>query len=340
MEVADLKRARISLLSLGGTIAMTGEKGERVVPTLASESLLAGLPEVGEIADVDTDPVRQVPGAHLVQDDLLELANVIQSRFEAGGDGVVVTQGTDTLEESAFALDSILVGDGPVVVTGALRNPSMVGSDGPANLLAAIRTAASPQARGSGVLVVMNDEIHSARFVRKVHTSNPAAFGSPLTGPIGWVTEGMVRIVTLPARSPSIGIPHGDRERPVALLRLWLGDDGRLVRMVPDMGYEGLVVEGFGGGHVPATLAETLGELTSEMPVVLASRTGTGEILERTYGFTGSETDLLERGLISAGYLDGLKARILLSLLLRSGMTRDDVPAAFRIRSTASLSME
>lgn len=333
-----MQRARVSLLSLGGTIAMTGEKGERVVPTLVSESLLAALPLIGEIVDIETASVRQVPGAHLVQDDVLELATLIESRFEAGTDGVIVTQGTDTLEESAFALDSILPGDGPVVMTGALRNPSMVGSDGPANLLAAIRTAASPGARGLGVLVVMNDEIHSARFVRKVHTSSPAAFASPLTGPIGWMTEGTVRIAARPARPPGIRIPDRHPERPVALVRLWLGDDGQLIRAVRDLGYEGLVVEGFGGGHVPAAMAETLGSLASVMPVVLASRTGTGEILQRTYGFTGSEIDLLERGLIPAGYLDGLKARILLSLLLRSGMTRDEVPTAFRLRSTASLS--
>jgi L-asparaginase len=333
-----MKRPRISLLSLGGTIAMTGEKGERVVPTLAGESLLGGLPQVGEIADVEADSFRQVPGAHLAQDDLLELAKLIESRFEAGTDGVVITQGTDTLEESAFALDSILTGDGPVVMTGALRNPSMVGSDGPANLLSAIRTGASPEARGLGVLVVMNDEIHSARFVRKVHTSSPAAFASPLTGSIGWVTEGTVRVVTRPARPPGIRIPDGHPERPVALLRLWLGDEGRLVRAVQDLSYEGLVVEGFGGGHVPATMAETLGSLTSIMPVVLASRTGTGEILHRTYGFDGSEIDLLERGLIPAGYLDGLKARMLLSLLLRSGVTRNDVRMAFDLRSTASFS--
>jgi len=333
-----MQRARVSLLSLGGTIAMTGEKGERVVPTLASESLLAALPLIGEIVDIETASVRQVPGAHLVQDDVLELATMIESRFEAGTDGVIVTQGTDTLEESAFALDSILLGDGPVVMTGALRNPSMVGSDGPANLLAAIRTAASPGARGLGVLVVMNDEIHSARFVRKVHTSSPAAFASPLTGPIGWMTEGTARIVARPVRPPSIRIPDGHPERPVALVRLWLGDEGHLIRAVQDLGYEGLVVEGFGGGHVPAPMAETLGSLASVMPVVLASRTGTGEILQRTYGFTGSEIDLLERGLIPAGYLDGLKARILLSLLLRAGMTRDDIPTAFRLHSTAALS--
>jgi L-asparaginase len=317
---------------------MTGEKGERVVPTLASESLLAGLPEIGEIADVEADSVRQVPGAHLVQDDLLELARLIESRFDAGTDGVVVTQGTDTLEESAFVLDSILPGNGAVVMTGALRNPSMVGSDGPANLLAAIRTAASPGARGLGVLVVMNDEIHSARFVRKVHASSPAAFASPLTGAIGWVTEGTVRVVAQPARPPGLRIPDRQPEHPVALVRLWLGDEGRLIRAVRDAGYEGLVVEGFGGGHVPVAMAETLGSLASVMPVVLASRTGTGEILQRTYGFPGSEVDLLERGLIPAGYLDGLKARILLSLLLRTGMTRGDIPPAFRLRSTASLS--
>jgi L-asparaginase len=332
-----MKRARVSLLSLGGTIAMTGERGERVVPTLAIETLMAALPQIDEIADVESDSVRQVPGAHLVQDDLLELARTIESRFEAGTDGVVVTQGTDTLEESAFALDSVLAGEGPVVMTGALRNPSMVGADGPANLLAAIRTAASPGARGLGVLVVMNDEIHSARFVRKVHTSSPAAFASPMTGPIGWVTEATVRIAARPTRPPSIQIPDRHPERPVALVRLWLGDDGQLIRAVRDLGYEGLVVEGFGGGHVPAAMAETLGSLASVMPVVLASRTGTGEILQRTYGFTGSEIDLLERGLIPAGYLDGLKARILLSLLLRRGVATDDIPAVFRLHSTASL---
>lgn len=333
-----MKRARVSLLSMGGTIAMTGEKGERVVPTLASESLLAGLPQISEIGDIESASVRQVPGAHLVQDDLLELATMIESRFEAGTDGVIVTQGTDTLEESAFALDSILPGDGPVVMTGALRNPSMVGSDGPANLLAAIRTAASPEARGLGVVVVMNDEIHSARFVRKVHTSSPAAFASPLTGPVGWMSEGTARIVARPPRPPRIRIPDGHPERPVALVRLWLGDEGQIIRAVRDLGYEGLVVEGFGGGHVPAAMAETLGALASVMPVVLASRTGTGEILQRTYGFTGSEIDLLERGLIPAGYLDGLKARILLSLLLRSGMSSDEVPTTFQLHSTISRS--
>lgn len=333
-----IERARISLLSLGGTIAMTGEKGERVVPTLASESLLVRLPQIGELADVETSSFRQVPGAHLVLDDLLELAKMIESRFEAGTDGAVVTQGTDTLEESAFALDSILAGDGPVVMTGAMRNPSMVGSDGPANLLSAIRVGASPEARGLGVLVVMNDEIHSARSVRKVHTSSPGAFASPLTGPIGWVTEGTVRIVARPARPLRILIPDGHPERAVALVKLGLGDGGQLIRAVRDLGYEGLVVEGFGGGHVPAAMAETLGSLASVMPVVLASRTGTGEILQRTYGFAGSEVDLLERGLIPAGYLDGLKARILLSLLLRSGMTPDEVRMGFLLRSTASLS--
>lgn len=327
---------RVNLISLGGTISMTGERGERVVPALTTESILASVPQVGDIADIEAVSLRQLPGAHLVEDDVIELAGVIESRVRGGTEAIVVTQGTDTLEESAFVLESILSVNAPVVLTGALRNPGMVGADGPANLMGAVLTAASASARGLGVLVVMNDEIHSARFVRKVHASRPSAFASPLTGPIGWVSEGNVRIVARPARTPSLSIPQGSRARAVALLKAGLGDDGRLVRVARNLGFEGLVMEGFGGGHVPPGMADALEAVALVMPVVLASRTGSGEVLQRTYGFIGSEVDLLSRGLISAGYLDGLKARLLLSLLLRTGATQLDVIQAFRDRSIVS----
>ena len=220
-------------------------------------------------------------------------------------------------------------GDAPVVVTGAMRNPTLPGADGPANLLSSVRVAASGVARGLGTLVVFNDEIHAAQFVRKTHTQSPATFASSPTGPLGYLSEGTPRIMTRPARRHRVDVPEGSRDRPVALLTSFLGDDGRLLAHIGRLGYEGLVVEALGGGHVPSVAVEPLAALAGEMPVVLASRTGGGEVLRRTYGFPGSETDLLERGLINAGPLDGPKARLLLSLLLRSEASREEISAIF-----------
>lgn len=216
-----------------------------------------------------------------------------------------------------------------MVVTGAMRNPSLPGADGPANLLAAARVAASDVARGLGTLVVLNDEIHAARYVQKTHTSNPGAFRSPLAGPIGWISEGIPRIAMRPAASHHLVVSTETRPRPVALLSVTLGDDGRLLRAVGDLGYVGLVIEGLGGGHVPAWMVPDLARLAGTMPVVLASRTRRGESPRRTYGFPGSETDLLGRGLIGAGSLDGPKARLLLSLLLRTGAERPEIVKTF-----------
>jgi L-asparaginase len=165
--------------------------------------------------------------------------------------------------------------------------------------------------------------------VQKTHTSNPATFRSPLTGPIGWIAEGNVRVATRPVRHHHITVPEETQSRHVALYTVSLGDDGRLLSTIGQSGYEGLVIEAFGAGHVPSVMAEPLGNLAGEMPVVLASRTGGGEVLRNTYGFTGSETDLLERGLINAGMLDGPKARLFLSLLLRSGAGKQEVAGAF-----------
>ena len=179
-------------------------------------------------------------------------------------------------------------------------------------------------------MVVLNDEIHAARFVQKTHTSNPATFRSPLTGPIGWVSEDNVRVATRPVGGYHITLPSETPERHVALYTVSLGDDGRLLSTIGQSGYEGLVIEAFGAGHVPSVMAERLGNLAEEMPVVLASRTGGGAALRNTYGFIGSETDLLERGLINnAGMLDGPKARLFLSLLLRSDAGKQEIARAF-----------
>ena len=242
-------------------------------------------------------------------------------------------QGTDTIEESAFILDLLVGGDRPVVVTGAMRGADAPGADGPANLLAALQVLASPAAHGLGTLVVLNDEIHAARFVQKAHTALPSAFASPLAGPIGLVAEGRPRFFTRVVRKPVLA-----RRRWSAgaggLVKVAMGDDGRIFAALPGLGFAGVVVEGMGAGHVPAEVAPILGELAAKLPVVLAARPATGPMFTATYGYPGSEMDLIARGLVPAGYLSALKARLLLGLSLRSGAVARHRRAAF-----AALSM-
>lgn len=324
---------KVAIFSLGGTIASTKKGADPgaagVTPQLDADDLVAAVPQLREFADVETTAFRQIPSSDLTFTDLAELAEAIEQRFDRGAVGVVVTQGTDTMEETSFALDLLVGAEQPVVVTGAMRNPTLAGADGPANLLAAVQVAASPNVAGLGTLVVMNDEIHAARFVRKTHSSSPSTFRSPSAGPLGWIIEGRTRIVFRVAKLK--GLPSGapGKVPPVALLTSVLGDDARLLSTLQDLGYAGLVIEGFGGGHVPGVVMPALSDLAARLPVVLASRTGSGEVLRDTYGFAGSERDMLARGLISAGFLDGPKARILLSLLLSHGLDLDDVRQAF-----------
>jgi L-asparaginase len=320
---------KVSVLSLGGTIAMTGDGGSGVVPKLTGEDLVSAIPQLATVAEVAASSFRQAPGAHLGIEDLVDLTAEISLLIAAGTDGIVITQGTDTIEETSFVLDLLVDTEAPVVVTGAMRNPSLAGADGPANLLASVQVAASPVARRLGTLVVLNDEIHAARFVRKTHTQNPAAFGSSPVGPIGWVVEDVPKIAVGLPRIPHLLVPKRYQSNSVALLTVALGDDGSLLRAVEGSGYAGLVVEAMGGGHVPAVMVEALASLAEKIPVVLASRTGGGETLRRTYGFPGSETDPLRRGLIYAGPLDGLKARLLLMLLMLSGIERKEAAPAF-----------
>ena len=320
---------KVTVFSMGGTISSVDAGGKGVEPTLTGEALVSDVPEIAEVAEVSAVSFRQAASGELTVDDLVELASEITNRVDEGASGVVITQGTDTIEETSFVLDLLVDREAPVVVTGAMRNPTLPGADGPANLLAAIQVASSDAARGLGAVVVLNDEIHAARFVRKAHTSNPATFRSDPVGPVGWVSEGVPRVVLRPTGRHKVTLAEDAQESRVALLTIALGDDGRLLPLVEREGYAGLVIEAMGGGHVPSVMVEALEELAGNMPVILASRTKAGEVLHSTYGFVGSETDLLERGLINAGPLDGLKARLFLTLLLRSGASREEVNDAF-----------
>lgn len=325
-------KPRITVLSLGGTIASTHDDAtsEGVTPRLGANDLVAAAPQLRDIAEVATVQFRNVPSGDLTLADMVALSHTIEQLFDASADGVVITQGTDTMEEASFAIDLLVRNDRPVVFTGAMRNPTTVGADGLANLVAAVRVAASSDTVGLGTLVVFNDEIHAARFVRKTHTSSTATFQSPNCGPLGWVVEDRVRVVARVSTLAPLRVVREGEIPAVALLTMSLGDDARLVGPVRESGYSGAVIEGFGGGHVPAVVVPAVERLTSSMPVVFASRTGSGELLSNTYGFAGSERDLLSRGVLSAGSLDARKARVLLSLILASEVELGHVSETFQ----------
>jgi L-asparaginase len=311
-------RPTIAIRALGGTISMKSQ-GAGAAPVLGASSLVETAAGLDRIADVDAQTVRTIAGASLTISDLVALHEELERSCANGANGVVVIQGTDTLEETAYLLDLVWTRAEPLVLTGAMRTADAVGADGPANLLAAVTVAADPSAANRGALVVLSDEIHDGRFVRKTHTSRVAAFSSPSAGPAGVVHEGRA-IFYRPAsaRRPLILAKEAPVPR-IALVQATLGAESTLLEAAVES-YDAIVVEALGGGHVPAWWVDPLTRAVERVPVVLASRTGSGHVLERTYDFPGSERGLLRAGLLPAGILDGAKARILtLALLMSAG---------------------
>ena len=318
----------VAYLAMGGTISMAGADDGGVVSRLGAAALAE---TAGELpVDVQVHDVRKVPGGSLTFADVLDAVELAREAVTDGAVGIVLSQGTDTIEETAFLIDSIWDSEAPFVITGAMRNPTLAGADGPANLLAAVQVSAAPASRGRGVLVAFHDEIHAARHVRKSHSTSPGTFTSPNLGPIGHVVEGIPRFLAdVPVRVPVTGWTRNSLERTkIALYTVTLDDDGLLLAG-PEHSHHGLVVAGFGVGHVPAALVPALVEINEVMPVVFTSRTGAGATLATTYGGRGSERDLLARGLIGGGFVHPFKARVLLRLLVAGGATRQDITTAF-----------
>lgn len=322
-----MRKPVVQIFGLGGTIAMAPKRdgSAGVMPALTAEDLTAAAPELNDIADIRTETLLQKGSANLTFDEVGKLCRAAEAA--SGCDGIVVTQGTDSMEESAFLAGLLYRGDRPLVFTGAMRSPTQPGADGRANLVAAALTALADSA--PHVSVVMNDEIHHPFYVTKSHTSNVAAFQSPIRGPIGQLAENTVYLHPVQP-SPSFDTPAAFA--PVALLSAVLDDGGNLFDTILSAGYKGLVVEAFGAGHVSEIVAEKLSGIAGQIPVLLSSRVRAGAVFERTYGYPGAEIDLLNMGLVPTGRLSGRKARILLSLLLGLGVDdwRQDFTAVIK----------
>lgn len=325
---------RIAVLALGGTIAMTRHPDGSLMPALSADDLLSAVPELAGldvVVDVHKVIEKPTPGASLTWNDLLAIAAEADRLLSTGAaDGVVVTQGTDTIEETAGLLDLVHRQDGPVVVTGAMRGGGVAGADGPANVLAAVQVAASDQAGRRGCLVVFADEIYPARGVRKIHTVRTQAFTTP-TGPVGQLIEGVPTFFHAPA-APRQAVPRNPWPTPTSartvIATIGLDHDPDLLDLLGGH-VDGMVIAAFGAGHVPANNVPVLAKLATRIPVVLSTRVAAGPVLSRTYGFAGSERDLLEHGLISGGTMSAVQGRTLLQLLLMSGMPHDQVANAF-----------
>ena len=261
--------------------------------------------------------------------DALHLVDLARRCIDEGSSGIILTQGTDTIEEFSFLLDLLWDRPEPFIVTGAMRHPSSLGADGPANLYGAALVAVDSKARGQGVLVVANDEIHRARYVHKSHTMLTSTFVSSNWGKVGLIAEGRVHLHK-PYERYLLSDLHWKQDcAQVALIQISLDEPLSYLADLPSYGYRGVVVAGVGSGHTTSRQAEALKALASQIPVVIASRTGEGPILEQTYGYPGSEKDLLPAGIISAGILPPLKARLLLMALLSSDLKSDDIAERF-----------
>ena len=315
-------KPKVVLLATGGTIASRHDA--RLGSTVASQragDLLKMLPQVADFAELEVHDLATIPSFEMDMPFAFDLARRIRETLASPEvSGVVVTHGTDTMEETCYLADLLLDSDKPAVFTGAQRAHDDPQSDGPLNLLNALRVAASPLARGLGAMICFNGSLHAARDVTKVHASAVETFQSYEHGALGEIDGDTVVIHRRPVLRRSFTVER--LEQRVEIFRLVLGMDLGALEGAIERGVAGLVIEGFGRGNGPSRLAELVRRATSKnIPVLITSRCPAGRV-QPIYGGGGGGRDLAAAGGIFTGDLKGPTARLLLMVLLSGAESR------------------
>mgnify|MGYP001221693721 CR=1 FL=1 len=316
-----MANSKVAIVFTGGTISMKVDpRIHAAIPALSSEEILAMVTNIENFADIEIINFGNYPSPHITPNMMMDLSRLVKKTISRDDiTGVVVTHGTDTLEETAYLLDLTINSKKPIIVAGAMRNSSELGYDGSSNLSAAICTAISPKSNGKGVLVVMNNEVNAASEVTKTNTLSLDTFKSPEFGPLGVVDNDEV-IYYRDIISKEF-IDTDKIENKVLLLKSAPGIGSDIINYSIDCGYKGIVIEGLGRGNVPPSMVDGIvNSISKGIPVVLVSRCPTGRVLD-TYGYEGGGKHLRQLGVIFGGNLPGQKARI--KLMLSLGMTDD-----------------
>jgi L-asparaginase len=328
---ADNSIKKVAVIFNGGTITMKVDpRIHAAVPTLTGEEIMSMVTGIEKYAQIESHTFSNLPGPHMTPETMLELSKYIQGLL-AREDicGVVVTHGTDTLEETAYLLDLTINNEKPVVVTGSMRNSSELGYDGPANLAASICTVISNEARNRGVLVCLNDELNCASEVTKANSMSLDTFKSPNFGPIGIIDSNEVIFYRDSLKKQHIITDKV--ESRVDLIKCAAGMDSKFIDFCIEQGSKGLVIEGFGRGNIPPMMVEGIERAIKKgIPVVLVSRCFQGRVLD-SYGYPGGGKVLRNLGVIYGDNLPGQKARIKLIVALGKTSNFSEIKDIFEI---------
>ncbi len=310
---------RILVVTTGGTIGMITDHQSHTSIIKDNIDLLS-FNELRKLAKIEHVEFSNIPSPQMTPELMWDLSKLIQKKLKEDIEGIVITHGTDTLEETAYFLDLVLDTKKPVVITAAMRNSDEIGSDGPRNIFSSVRVVLNKHSKDQGVLVCLNDEIHAAREVTKTYTSNVATFDSPGHGPLGIVDDDMVLFFRKSILRCTIS-PKKIQSN-VALVKTYTGDNGDILEYLKKQNYSGIVLESFGRGNVPPAISKKVKEIICDknIPVIITSRCWKGRVLG-VYAYIGGGRELQDSGAIFAQELSSQKARIRLMITL--GITED-----------------
>ena len=307
---------KILVLHTGGTISMQADASGAVVTS--SDNPMNHVSNPLEGIQVHSLDFFNLPSPHIKPKHMLALYQKIKEEAD-NYDGVVITHGTDTLEETAYFLDTMEVPHMPIVLTGAMRSSNELGSDGVYNYLSALRVASDDRAADKGVLVVMNDEIHAAKYVTKTHTTNVGTFQTPTHGPLGLITKR--EILYFKTAEPRVRFDLDHIQGLVPIISAYAGMTDELIDMLDLDQLDGLIIQAFGAGNVPKETAQKLESLLQKgIPVALVSRCFNG-IAEPVYAYQGGGVQLQKSGVFFVKELNAQKARLKLLIALNAGLT-------------------